>query len=167
MHKREEKQLYINDKLQGMIKPINDNIIEVVGLPLTSNGFTMYLDNDMAVGDYKAYTTLYRTMGEQVYQYSNNGSIYVEPEPIPEPEPYVPTEEELAEIERQNKIADINSQIAILKDELSKTDYQIIKGYEFVLVGEVCDEYDYVALHEQKESYRAKVELLEEELKLV
>ena len=159
--------MYINDKLQGMIKPINDNIIEVVGLPLTSNGFTMYLDNDMAVGDYKDYTTLYRTIGEQAYQYSNDGSIYVEPEPIPIPEPYVPTEEELAEIERQNKIAQIQSQIEALKVELGKTDYQITKGYEFVLAGEVCEEYDYVALHKQKSELRAQVDALEEELKLV
>lgn len=159
--------MYINNKLQGTIKPINDNIIEVIGLPLTSTGFTMYLDNDMAVGHYEAYTTLYHTIGEQIYQYSNNGSIYVEPEPIPEPIPYIPTEEELAEIERQNKIALIKSAIEILKDELSETDYQITKGYEFVLAGEICEEYDYVALHKQKELYRANVEALEEELKLL
>jgi len=127
----------------------------------------MYLDNGMEVGHYENFTTVYLVKDEATIQYSNDGSVYVEPEPIPIPEPYVPTEEELAEIERQNKIALINSQIEVLKDELSKTDYQITKGYEFVLAGEVCEEYDYVALHKQKSELRAQVEVLEEELKLV
>lgn len=159
--------MYINDKLQGMIKPINDNIIEVVGLPLTSNGFTMYLDNDMAVGDYKAYTTLYRTIGEQVYQYSNNGSIYVEPEPIPEPEPYIPTEEELAEIEKQNKISELQSQISLLENKLFSEDYIIIKLYELSLVGETSNEYNVQSLHEERDAIRIQINDLQSQINVL
>ena len=121
----------------------------------------------MEVGNYEGFTTVYLVKDKTTIQYSNDGSIYVEPEPIPIQEPHIPTEEELAEIERQNKIAEIQSQIEALKVELGKTDYQITKGYEFVLAGEVCEEYDYVALHKQKSELRAQVEVLEEELKLV
>ena len=160
---------YINDKQYRDCKliPRSDHIIEVVGLPQTTSGFNFYLDNDMMVGDYSDYTTIYRVIDSNTIQYSKDGSIYVEPEPIPIPEPYVPTEEELAEIERQNKIVEINSQIEVLKAELARTDYQITKGYEFVLAGEVCNEYDYVALHKQKTELRAQVDTLEEELKLL
>ena len=154
--------MYINDKLQGMIKPINDNIIEVVGLPLTSNGFTMYLDNDMAVGDYKAYTTLYRTIGEQVYQYSNNGSIYVEPEPIPIPEPYIPTKEELAEIARQEKIANIQSQISVIDAEFATLDYVASK----IATGRATIE-EYTDKIARMSELAIMKDALEEELKLV
>ena len=115
---------YINDKQYKDCKLIpHSDYIEVVGLPQTTSGFTFYLDNDVAVGHYENYTTVYLVKDETTIQYSNDGSIYVEPEPTPIPEPYVPTEEELAEIERQNKIAQINSQIGVIDAEFSKLDY--------------------------------------------
>jgi hypothetical protein len=155
---------YINKKQYTDCKliPKSDNVIEVVGLPQTTSGFTFYLDNDMVVGDYKAYTTLYRTIGEQVYQYSNDGSIYVEPEPIPEPEPYVPTEEELAEIARQEKIANIQSQISVIDAEFATLDYVGIK----IATGRATIEEYKTEIDRMKELAIMK-DALEEELKLV
>jgi hypothetical protein len=155
---------YINKKQYTDCKliPKSDNVIEVVGLPQTTSGFTFYLDNDMAVGDYKAYTTLYRTIGEQVYQYSNDGSIYVEPEPIPEPEPYVPTVEELAEIARQEKIANIQSQISVIDAEFATLDYVGIK----IATGRATVE-EYKTEIARMSELAIMKDALEEELKLV
>ena len=153
---------YINNKQIGMIKPISDNLIEVVGLPQTTSGFTFYLDNDVAVGHYENFTTVYLVKDETTIQYSNDGTIYVEPEPIPIPEPYVPTEEELAEIERQNKIAQIQSQISTIDAEFSTLDYVASK----IATGRATiDEYtDKIARMSELATMK---DALEEELKLL
>ena len=153
---------YINDKQIGMIKPISDNVIEVIGLPQTTSGFTFYLDNDVAVGNYENFTTVYLVKDETTIQYSNDGSVYVEPEPIPIPEPYIPTEEELAEIERQNKIAQINSQIGAIDVEFSGLDYIGIK----IATGRATLE-EYVTEIARMNELATMKDALEEELKLV
>ena len=153
---------YINDKKIGMIKPISDNLIEVVGLPQTTSGFTFYLDNDVAVGHYEDYTTVYLVKDETTIQYSNDGTIYVEPIPTPIPELYIPTEEELAEIERQNKIAQINSQIGVVDAEFANLDYVGIK----IATGRATLEEYVTEIARMNELAKMKDEL-EEELKLV
>ena len=153
---------YINDKQIGMIKPLSSNLIEVVGLPQTNSGFTMYLDNGMEVGNYEDFTTVYLVKDETTIQYSNDGSVYVEPEPIPIPEPYVPTEEELAEIERQNKIAQINSQIGVIDAEFANLDYIGIK----IATGRATLE-EYVTEIARMNELATMKDALEEELKLV
>ena len=150
---------YINDKQIGMIKPISDNVIEVIGLPQTNSGFTFYLDNDVAVGHYEDYTTVYLIKDETTIQYSNDGSVYVEPEPIPIPEPYIPTEEELAEIERQNKIA---QQIGVIDAEFANLDYIGIK----IATGRATLE-EYVTEIARMNELATMKDALEEELKLV
>ena len=59
----------------------------------------------MEVGNYEDFTTVYRVIDSNAIQYSNDGSIYVEPEPIPIPEPHIPTIEEV----RSQKIAELSS----------------------------------------------------------
>lgn len=69
-------------------------------MKVSAAGFDLYNDEacqtDIGAGFYYAFTTIYRndeTTGEyNGYQLSNDGSVYVEPEP---PEPYVPTLEEV------------------------------------------------------------------------
>ena len=56
------------------------------------------------VWDYSAFTTVYREL-DGVVQFSNDGSIYVPPAPTPEPEPYVPTLEEV----KASKVAEMNA----------------------------------------------------------
>ena len=155
---------YINNKQYRDCKliPKSDHIIEVVGLPQTTSGFKFYLDNDMMVGDYSEFTTIYRVIDSNTIQYSNDSSIYVEPEPIPVPEPYVPTEEELAEIERQNKIAEINSKISVIDSEFASLDYVGIK----IATGRATVEEYLTEIARMNELAEMK-DALEEELKLL
>lgn len=62
-------------------------------------------NNDFVQADYHNFTTVYRTYEDEPLriELSDNGSVYIEPEPIPDPEPYVPTPEELEAMFRQNK----------------------------------------------------------------
>lgn len=127
----------------------------------------LYTNGGIKCREFIGFSTIYKQSGTEII-FSNDGSVYVEPiipEPVPEPEPYVPTEEELAEQSRQLKISELISKINELKLQLEATDYQVIKGYEYFLAGETCAEYDYLELHKQKEELRTQITVLEEELK--
>lgn len=78
---------------------VSANVVELKGdFPILTDGFLLsrfgYEDN----WDYTAYTTVYREIDGGV-QFSNDGSIYVEPEP--EFNLYKPTPEEIAEQEQK------------------------------------------------------------------
>ena len=72
-------------------------------MEVSNAGFDLYLDEkcqtDIGVGYYRDFTTIYRnddtTAEYNGYQLSNDGSIYREPDPIPEEPTYEPTLEEL------------------------------------------------------------------------
>lgn len=82
---------------------------------VSTAGFDLYLDEacqtDIGVGFYHAFTTIYRnddtTAEYNGYQLSKDGSVYVETEPAPDPEPYVPTLEEV----KSAKIAEIKNSV--------------------------------------------------------
>lgn len=85
---------------------------------IVTSGFELLNENNGEImGNYHGYTTIYRTNEEKAYtiELSNNGAIYVEPEPAPIPEPYVHTPEELEAIFQQNK----RNKIAESKDMLA------------------------------------------------
>ena len=85
---------------------ISNHVIQVIGeLPFKDKGFHLSRIGKEDAWDYSGYTTLYREV-EGGLQFSDDGSVYVEPvkpDPLPEPEPYVPTEEEMAAIFEQSK----------------------------------------------------------------
>lgn len=86
---------------------ISANIVELTGdFPVKTSGFTLSREGKEDNWDYAAYTTVYREI-EGGVQFSNDGSIYVEPsEPeIIEQEPYVPTLEEVQE----GKVQEMNA----------------------------------------------------------
>lgn len=101
---------YVGETVLHLIhfRYINKNIVQITGddMPVQTNGFAL-LDlegADFVIGDYSAFTTIYREI-EGGAQFSNDGSIYVappEPQPIPIPEP---TLEELQE----QKVVEMNS----------------------------------------------------------
>ena len=69
----------LEEKYDGTITPINNNVIEVRNVPKSLDGFCLYNDkNDKLIGDYSEYTTLYKIVDEEnnIYQYSNNDSEY-------------------------------------------------------------------------------------------
>lgn len=67
------------------------------------------------------------------------------------------------EIALQTKVAQKRALIANLKAQLDSTDYQIIKMYEYSLVGEE-QEYDAAALHTSRQALRDQINVLETEL---
>lgn len=88
-------------------KSLNSNVVQITGnFPVKEKGFTCWRDEDPDdTWDYTDFKTVYRTLDGGA-QFSNDGRKYVvpsEPEPIPDPEPYVPTPEELEAVFEQNK----------------------------------------------------------------
>ena len=94
----------------------NGNVVTLMfpeKVPVNTNGFHCYKDEeceyDIGGDSYIGFTTVYRNDEETAkyngYQLSNDGSVYVPPEPTPEPEPYVPTLEEV----KASKVAEMNA----------------------------------------------------------
>lgn len=73
---------------------------------------------------FENFTTVYKQEDNTVIL-SNDGSVYVEP--VPDPEPEELTDEEKAELERQGRICDLESQIASIDAEFRSLDYIGIK----------------------------------------
>ena len=62
-------------------KRVNDHIVSVKGsLPAQTNGFKLSREGKKDNWDYKDYTTIYRELDGEI-QFSNDGSVYVEPIP--------------------------------------------------------------------------------------
>ena len=142
------------------------HVIRITGDNITVNtdGFRLYLDADCKYpldnGEYEAYTTLFRE-GDGWYELSNDGSVYTEPEVAPvQPER---TEEENAELARQQQISQVIAQIDDLKARIAASDYKIIKTYEYTLLGEQT-EYDIEAVHAERQALRDQINTLETQL---
>lgn len=127
------------------------------------SGFRLYLrdntDYPLDNGEYEGYTTLYRR-GDGWYELSDDGSVYTEVAPV---QPADMTDEERAALERKKQITDINAQINAIKEQIRATDYQIIKAYEYSLVGKET-EYDIAALHAERQAQRDQINALQEQL---
>ena len=96
------KLQYLNEETTYDVefKKISKNIVEIKGdFPIKDVGFTLSRPNMNDNWDYSSFTTIYRELDDGA-QFSNDGSIYVEPEII---EPKEPTEEELKAIFKSNK----------------------------------------------------------------
>lgn len=150
---------YLNEENTYEInfKKISKNIVEIIGdFPIQDLGFTLSRVNQNDNWDYSSFTTIYRELDEGA-QFSNDGSIYVEPV-IP-----IPTDEELAEMEERERISNINNEISELKAKLDASDYKIIKCFECSMVGLEMP-YDVEQLHEQRQAIRDIINEKENEL---
>ena len=101
------KMKYIGLKTEYDVEFSNltKNLVQVKGdVPAKTHGFTLSRPGKNDGWDYSAFTTIYREM-DGVIQFSNDGSVYVPPKPTPEPEPYVPTLEEV----KASKVAEMNA----------------------------------------------------------
>lgn len=146
---------YLNEENTYEInfKKISKNIVEIIGdFPIQDLGFTLSRVNQNDNWDYSSFTTIYRELDDGA-QFSNDGSVYVEPEII---EPKEPTEEE-------NKTVEIQVEITQLKAELAASDYKIIKCAECDLANESVP-YDIYKLHDERQALRDKINELESEL---
>ena len=115
-----------------------DNIVSLKGTTENNSGFKTYRLSGEQLGDFSDYTTTYRLLDDEV-QYSNNGSVWVEPTP----QPYEPT---------------VEDKINALKQELASTDYQAIKYAE----GWFTDE-EYAPIKAMREKLREQIRKLESE----
>lgn len=99
--------LFLNRKTpaQGEVTRIGEHLMQVKGdFAKNTSGFHLLTDTGAVYGKYEGFTTLYREI-EGGFILSDDGSVYVEPEPVPEPEPLQPTLEEL----REAKVAEMNA----------------------------------------------------------
>ena len=121
-----------------------EHIVTLKGITgQNTSGFTTYRLSGEQLGDFSEFTTVYR-VGSNYFEYSNDGSVYIEP--------IKPTEEELAKIKLQEQIAN-------LKHELAETDYQAIKYAE----GWFTDE-EYEPIKAERENLRVHIRELEAQL---
>ncbi len=152
--------------LPGKVKPIKEGVVRVTVDGTVENslaGFMVYRDEQCTrlIGNYSDYTTRYKESNTALYL--STGEVYVAP-PEPEPEPE-PTPEEIAERERQQKIAELQMQIAEKKAEIQSTDYIYTKETEYGTVEKKLEEYDWSVLHEERQAIRDDINALEAELK--
>ena len=80
-------------KLSTTFSRTSEHIITLSGIiePNTSGFTTWRLDGVTQLGDFSGYTTLYRQLDDGI-QLSDDGSVWVAPEPLPEPGPAGPTQ---------------------------------------------------------------------------
>jgi hypothetical protein len=75
---------YIGEKEvhQVEVKNISSNVVQLLGdFPVSTKGFELLKLNGNHLGNYSAYTTVYREI-EGGAQFSNDGSVYIKPLPI-------------------------------------------------------------------------------------
>lgn len=143
-----------NSTYEVDFKKVSKNIVEITGdFPVKECGFTLSRTEKNDNWDYSSYTTIYREV-EGGVQFSNDGSVYVEPI-IP-----TPTAEELAEMEERERIANIENEISELKAKLNASDYKVIKCFECSMVGKEMP-YDVNELHAERQAIRDEINLLE------
>lgn len=150
---------YLNDENTCDVdfNKISKNVVEITGdFPIKNDGFTLSRETHEDNWDYSAFTTIYREI-ENGCQFSNDGSVYVEPV-VP-----TPTAEELAEMEERERIANIENEISDLKAKLDASDYKVIKCFECSMVGEEM-QYDIEELHAERQAIRDMINQKEEEL---
>lgn len=87
--------------IDAKIEFVSNNIVQLFNIEQNLSGFKVIHESGDVLGDYSNYTTLYRVF-EDSYQLSNDGTVYVEPEPIT---PYEPTLEEI----KSQKIEEISN----------------------------------------------------------
>lgn len=110
--------------------------------------------------DFSDFTTLYRT-GNDYFQLSNDGCVCQdENEKVPSKERI---QNSFRDIEVQNRIVDIENAMKVKKEELSLSDYVIIKMVEGVDVSQ----YDIERIKQERQILRDEINILEKELETV
>jgi len=121
-----EKVLFLNRKTasDAEIRRLSEHTMLILTeAAVNISGFRLVTKTGETYGKYEDYNTLYREV-EGGFILSNDGSVYVEPEPQPESGPYVPTEEELKQIFEQNKTAKIAESKRMLAEYLEENPLQ-------------------------------------------
>ena len=168
--------LFDDTVVLATVSKISENVIKFTcseTLPEESvllSGFNIineHNNKNMSGNYYHDYNTIYKNIDDKIVLLSNNGSVYDDSStPSASENTTVElTEEEKVELERQNKIYSIQSEINDLKSQLAETDYIVIKCQEYELAGkDFPDEYDIIKFSEERDSIRKQINVLEKEL---
>ena len=112
--------LFLNKETpsKAEVKRLGEHLIQIIGdVEKNTSGFHLINDVGSVYGKYEDFTTLYKEI-EGSFVLSNDGSVYVEPEPVPEPEPYEPSLEEVQEA----KVQEMNgAQQAAIREGINVT----------------------------------------------
>lgn len=100
-------------------------------------------NNDFVQADYQNFNTIYRTYSDNPYkvELSDDGSVYVEPEPVPEPEPYIPTLDDV-KMQKINVLSHMCSQLitnGVSVDIDGTTEHFSYKDEDQVNIKEIFD----------------------------
>lgn len=169
--------LFDDTVVNATVLKVSDTVIKIIfseTMPDESvllSGFNILNENNnrnMSGDYYHGYSTVYKSVDDNTVLLSNDGSIYVEPTSGAYNTTIELTDEEKAELERQNKIHNIQSEINALKSQLAESDYIVIKCQEYALAGkELPDEYDITKFSEERDAIRAQINALEERLNTI
>lgn len=123
------------------------------------SGFLAYKDKkcEYLVGRYLGYTYIYRndeeTQAQNAIQLSNDGTVYISPTPMPEPEPYVPTLEEVKTAKKKEieasyqtvKAAGVDVEIStgIEHFPLTSEDVTFLMGKQFEMMSDTSEKIAY------------------------
>lgn len=89
------------DTVEASVKKLGEHLIQISGTEVNLSGFHLLNDAGSVFGKYDGFKTLYKE-NEDSYILSNDGSVYVEPEPMPVPEPTLDEVKE-AKVAEMNK----------------------------------------------------------------
>lgn len=98
--------IFLNEETpsKAEVKRLSPHTMQIIGHEKNTSGFSLVTDTGEAYGKFPDYTTIYREIHDG-FILSDDGSVYVKPEPMPKPEPYEPTLEEIQEV----KVAEMNA----------------------------------------------------------
>ena len=168
--------LFDDTVVLATVSKISENVIKFTcsetlpeGAVLLGGGNILNEDDNknMSGNYYHDYNTIYKNIDDKIVLLSNNGSVYDDSSTpsVSENTTVELTEEEKIELERQNKIYSIQSEINDLKSQLAETDYIVIKCQEYELAGkDLPDEYDIIKFSKERDSIRKQINVLEKEL---
>ena len=92
--------LFLNTETpsKAEVKRLGEHLIQIIGdVEKNTSGFHLINDVGSVYGKYEDFITIYKEI-EGGFVLSNDDSVYVEPEPVPEPEPYEPSLDEVQEM---------------------------------------------------------------------
>ena len=166
------EKIRINDVTYNIlaINCPNENLLQIVFEKIPDTEFVgkieLLTEGDELCASFEGFNTVYRSE-DNIVTLSNDGSVYTEPVPEPDPVEPEPTEEQKKEQERLVKVAETESKIATIDAEFKTLDYIGIK----IATGRATvDEYqDEIArmteLADEKNELETELAALQEESK--
>lgn len=150
-----------DEYVQAVVIPMQPGVVRIITNEAPNlSGFRMYLTASdqypLDNGEYKDYTALHQQT-EGWYELCSGSIATSQP---------AQTEEELAALEKQKQITSLTGQIFALKEQLAATDYQVIKAYEYSLVGKET-QYNITALHSARQDLRDAINNLQDQLSAI